>query len=57
MTRTFSKIKLKRVSSQKQRGDIDSKSIKEDSTIIQTHPTTLNLSKKVKNQGIRDYFQ
>ena len=39
----------KRVSGHKQRGDTDSISIKEDSTIIQTHPATLNLSKKEKN--------
>ena len=46
MTTTFSKIKSKRVSGQKQRGDTDSRSINEDSTIIQTHPATLNLPKK-----------
>ena len=57
MTRTFSKIKLKRVSGQKQRVDTDSRSIQEDSKIIQTHTATLNLPKKEKNLGIRDCSQ
>ena len=51
MTRTSSKIKLKRVSSQKQRVDTDIRSIKEDSAIIQTDPATLNLPKKIKKLG------
>ena len=50
MTITFLKIKLKTVSGQKQRGATDSRSIKEDSAIIQTHPTTLNLPKKKKTE-------
>ena len=53
MTRTFSEMKSKRVSGQKQRRDTDSKSIKEDSTITQTHPVTPNLPKK--KQKIRAY--
>ena len=56
MTRTFSKIKSKRVSGQKQRGDTDSRSIKEDLEIIQTHPTTLNVPKKVKKSGHTQLF-
>ena len=34
-----------------------SKSIQGDSTIIQTHPATLNLPQKGKTQGIRDCLQ
>jgi len=33
---------------------IDCISIQEDSTIIQTHPSTLNPPNKAKNQGICD---
>ena len=32
----------------------DSRSIQEDSAIIQTHPKTLDLPQKGKTQGIRD---
>ena len=65
MTRTFPKIKLKTVSSQKQRVYTNSISIQEDSSIIQTHPATLNPPNKAKNKAyitilskpayIRDY--
>ena len=57
MIRTFLKIKLKRVSGQKQRVDIDSRSIQEDSTIIQNHLATLNPPNKAQNQGICNYSQ
>ena len=57
MTRTFLKIKLKRVFGQTQRIDIDSKSIQEDLAIIQNHPVTLNPPNKSKNQGIHDCSQ
>ena len=54
MTRTFQKIKLNAVSGQKHRVYTDSRSIQEDSTIIQNHPATLNPPNKAQNQGIRD---
>ena len=57
MTRTFIKIKLKIVAGQKQRVDTDSRSIQEDSAIIQNHPATLNPPIKQKNQGIHDCSQ
>ena len=57
MTRTFLKIKLKTVSGQKQRVYTDSRSIQEDSPIIQNHPATVNPLNKAKNQGIRDCSQ
>ena len=57
MTRTFPKIKLKRVSGQKHRVDTDSIIIQEYSTIIQTHPATLNPPNKDQNQVIHDYSQ
>ena len=57
MTRTFLKIKLKRVFGQTQRVDTDSESIQEDSAIIQTHPETLNPPNKAQNQGIHDCSQ
>ena len=57
MTRTFSKNQIKKLSSQKQRGDTDSRSIKKDSAITQTHLETLNLPPKGKTQGIRDCVQ
>ena len=57
MTRTFLKIKLKAVSGQKQRVYTNSRSIQEDSAIIQNHLVTLNLPTKAQNQGIRDYSQ
>ena len=57
MTKTFFKNQIKKVSGQKQRGDIDSRSIKEDLEITQTHPTTLNLSQKGKTQGIHECLQ
>ena len=57
MTRTFPKIKPKTVSGQKQRVYTNSISIQEDSSIIQTHPTTLNPPNKAQNQGMRDCSQ
>ena len=54
MTRTFLKIKLKRVSGQTERVDTNSRSIQEESTIIQTHIETLNPPTKSQNQGICD---
>ena len=57
MTRTFLKIKLKAVSGQKQRAYTDSRSIQDDSSIIQTHPATLNPLNKDQNQGIPDCSQ
>ena len=35
----------------------ESISIQEDSVIIQTHPATLNLPPKGKNQGIHNYAE
>ena len=57
MTRTFLKIKLKAVSGQKHRVYTNSKSIQEDSGIIQNHPVTLNPPNKAQNQGIHDCSQ
>ena len=57
MARTFLKIKLKIVSGQKLRVYTDSRSIQEDSTIIQNHLATLNPPNKDKNQGILDRSQ
>ena len=57
MTRKFSKIKLKRVSGQTERVDTNSRSIQEDSAIIQNHPATLNPPNKAQNQGIHGCSQ
>ena len=57
MTRTFLKLKLKRVSGQKQRVYKDTRSIQEESSIIRTHPTTLNPPTKAQNQSICDGSQ
>ena len=47
----------KRVSGQKQRLYIDTNTTQEDSTIIKTHPTTLNIPNKSQNQSIHDCMQ
>ena len=39
------------------RVDTDSRSIQEDSAIIQNHPATLKPQNKAKNQGIRNCSQ
>ena len=58
MTRTFSKtFKLKKHLWSETKVYTDSKSIQEDSAIIQTHPTTLNPPNKAQNQGMHDCSQ
>ena len=59
MTKTFSKKKIQTKKRLWSETGVytDSRSIQEDSAIIQTHPATLNLPAKGKNQGIHDCVQ
>ena len=57
MTRTFKKNQTKKHLWSETEVYIDSRSIQEDSAIIQTHLVTLNLPQKGKTHGIRDCVQ
>ena len=56
MTRAFSKIYTKNHLWSETGVYTDSRSIQEDSAIIQTHPTTLNLPQKAKKSGYTQLF-